>query len=310
MNRARADALLLFVALIWGTTFVAQKQASAHIGPVLFVALRFVLAAVLLAPLAVRETRASIAPLQRADWMRAGVISLCLCAGCWIQQTGVGTTSATNAGFMTAVYMVAVPFVAWRFSGQAPRTLVLAACAVALLGAWLLGGGNPRGAWSRGDFIILAGDFVWAAHITLVGRCRTLAARPVLLSFVQCALTGLLSLPVALIWQPPTLEALRAAAPAIAYAGVLSSALAFTLQIVAQRYTPAAEAALIMSLESVFAAIGGALVLHEMLGLRAAIGAVLILLGVVLTESGPLLRDALPGLRARLQARRRSVDGS
>jgi drug/metabolite transporter (DMT)-like permease len=301
MNRARADALLLLVAFIWGTAFVAQKDANAHIGPILFVAVRFLVAAAFLLPLVRWEARRHTTVLSRSDWSGAGWIGLCLCAGCWFQQIGLETTSATNAGFMTAVYMVIVPFVAWGFSGLPPRALVLLAGAVALYGAWLMGGGGAGpGHWSRGDLIILGGDLVWALHITLVGHSRGMAARPMLLSFVQCAMTGLLSLPVAVLWQPASLDALRAVWPSIAYAGMVSSVFAFTLQIVAQRHTPPAEAALIMSLESVFAALAGAWLLHETLSLRSSIGAGLILLGVVLVETGPALSGSLIGVRARL----------
>ena len=110
-----------------------------------------------------------------------------------------------------------------------------------------------------------------------------------LLSFTQCLVTGLVALPAALLLQPPTLPDLVGALPAIAYAGIVSSGIAFTLQIVAQAHTPPAEAALIMCLESVFSAVAGAIMLGEMLTLRAALGAFLIMTGVVLVEAGPLL---------------------
>jgi len=291
MNRARADALLLLVAFLWGTTFVAQKEANEYIGPILFVGVRFAAAALFLLPLALWESqRKAKIPLRRSDWIGGFCIGVCLCAGCWSQQVGLMTTTATNAGFLTAVYMVVVPFVAWIFSRRPPRALVLLAGAVALYGAWLLGSDGSGGvALSRGDLIILGGDLIWAVHITLVGHCTGMAARPILLSCLQCAVTGLVSLPIALVWQPASLAALSGAVPAIAYAGIVSSGFAFTLQVIAQRHTPAAEAALIMSLESVFAAIAGAILLGEMLTVRASIGAALILLGVVLVEVGPAL---------------------
>jgi drug/metabolite transporter (DMT)-like permease len=256
----------------------------------------------LVAP-ALWEARRSVRALPRADWVAALGIGLCLCAGCWLQQIGLQTTSATNAGFLTAVYLVVVPFVAWGFSRQPPRVPVLLACAIALLGAWLLAEGAQLGHWQRGDLIILSSDLVWALHITLVGHCRGLAARPMTLSFLQCAITGAISLPAALLWQPADLAAIGAVLPAVAYAGIVSSGFAFTLQIVAQQHTPPAEAALIMSLESVFAAFAGAWLLHEGLTLRASIGAGLILLGVVLVETAPLLLGALVGWRARLGAK-------
>jgi len=116
---------------------------------------------------------------------------------------------------------------------------------------------------------------------------------------MQCAVTGIVSLPAALVWQPVSGAALLGALPSILYAGIVSSGIAFTLQIVAQRHTPPAEAALIMSLESVFSALAGAVVLGEMLSLRAAIGAALIMLGVVLVETCPALLAAAGALRGR-----------
>jgi drug/metabolite transporter (DMT)-like permease len=300
MNRARADFLLFVVALIWGSAFVAQKDGNAYIGPLLFIGVRFLAASAFLAPLVVWEARRAPPALARADWTGALWICLCLCAGCWTQQIGLQTTTATNAGFITAVYMVIVPFVAWVFTGRPPRALVLLAGAVALSGAWLLaGGGRGFDAWSRGDLIIFSGDFLWALHITLVGQCKGMAARPILLSFLQCLFTGAVTLPVALLWQPAAPQAVLAALPALLYAGVLSSGVAFTMQIVAQRHTPPAEAALIMSLESVFAAVTGAIVMRDTLAPLATFGAVLILVGVVLVESGSLLPGYLALLRAR-----------
>jgi len=305
MNRRRADLVLLFVALLWGTTFVAQKTANEHIGPLLFVGVRFLMAAVFLLPLVLWEARRTPAdgepamPALRTRDIGAGLlIALCLCAGCWMQQIGLQTTTATNAGFLTAMYMVLVPFVAWGFSRRRPRPLVLVAVAMGMFGAWLLAGAGPLDQWSPGDAIVLAADLIWALHIVLIGHFRGISARPMLLSFVQCAFTGLVSLPLALAWQPATRDALVAALPAIIYAGIFSSGVAFTLQIVAQRHTPPAEAALIMSLESVFSALAGALLLGEMLSLGAALGATLILAAVVLVEVGPLALDWLARQRA------------
>lgn len=312
MNRTRADALLLLVALLWGTTFVAQKLGGAGVGPLAFVAVRFIAAALFLLPFVAWEarraaSRARTVPGSRAlggrDWAAGALIGLCLCGASLLQQTAMGTTSATNAGFLTAVYMVLVPFVAWLLTRRRPRLLVLAAGAIALYGAWLLGGGAAAAlGWSRGDLLILLSDVIWAFHITLIGQFHGIAARPMLLSCLQCAITGLVALPAALLLQPATGADLLAALPAIAYAGIVSSGIAFTLQIVAQRHTPPAEAALIMCLESVFSALAGAVLLGESLTLRASVGAFLIMMGVVLVETSPLLLAALLRRQARVRA--------
>ena len=139
MTRIRADFLLLLTALIWGTAFVAQKIGNGSIGPFLFIAGRFVLSALLLAPLAWREAKDG-AGLTRRDWILGGGIGITLCGGATIQQIGLLTTSVTNAGFITSLYIAFVPFVAWLILRTAFRPLVLAAVVVSLLGAWLLAG--------------------------------------------------------------------------------------------------------------------------------------------------------------------------
>jgi len=300
LNRPRADALLLLVALLWGTTFVAQKLGGANVGPLAFVAVRFLAATLFLLPFALWEARRSSVVLTRADYARGAAIGSCLCAASLLQQTAMASTSATNAGFLTAVYTVLVPFVAWVVTRRPPRILVLLACAVALYGAWLMAGDAAgSGHWSRGDVLVLVSDFIWALHITLIAQFRAIASRPMALSTLQCAITGLAALPFAAVVQPVAAVDIIGGLPAILYAGIVSSGIAFTLQIVAQRHTPPAEAALIMSLESVFAAVAGMLFLGEMLTLRAAIGALLIMLGVVIVETSPMLLAAAGGLIAR-----------
>ncbi len=296
MNRLQADLLLLVASVIWGTTFVAQKIANDHIGPIAFVAARFAVATVFLAPAAIWETRRHLRTgnaLPRRDLLHGLGIALCLCTATCAQQIGLVTTTATHAGFLTAAYIAFVPFLAWAIARARPRPPVLLACAIALYGAWLLAGSGTRlsaAGWNRGDAIILGSDLVWALHVTLVGHWRGIAARPFLLSWMQCAAAAAVAIVAAWIAQPASWDALRPILPEIAYAGVLSSGVAFTLQIVSQRHTPAAEAALVMSLESVFAAAAGAVMLGDTLTRAASFGAMLILVGAVLVEIGPLLR--------------------
>jgi len=309
MNRLQADLLLLLTAFIWGTTFVAQKEAVALLGPLSFVGVRFAFAALLLAPFAWFEASRAGAPPSRRDLLGSLLVGLVLCLGCWMQQVALETTTAGNAGFLTAVYIVIVPLVSWAFTGQRPRRVVLVATLLAICGAWLLTGGGSLSSWTRGDLIVLASDLVWASHINLVSHVSRSSSRPLLLATIQSAVTGLVTLPAALVLEPLDLAAVTAALPSLLYASVLSSGLAYTLQVIAQRHTPAAEAALIMSLECVFAAIAGAIVLHEAFGPAQRIGAALILASVVLVEAGPILRRALPGAGAKLSEDRSAGSG-
>ena len=295
MNRLRADLLLLLTAFIWGTAFIAQKDANHSMGPITFVGARFLLSALVLLPLAIYEMRCATATLTRKDWLQAGLVGLCLCTGSCLQQAGLVTTSATNGGFLTALYVVIVPFMVWGLNRARPRPLLLVACAVSIWGAWLLTDDGSTRHWSSGDLLVVLADFAWAMAITVIGDFLQRTHRPYFLSLAQYSVTAVLAFGVGLAFEPVSLPGIGSAMPAILYAGILSGGVAFTLSVLAQKYTPPAEAALIMCLESVFAALAGAVMLHERLTLLAATGCGLILLGVVLVEVGPA---ALRSLKA------------
>jgi drug/metabolite transporter (DMT)-like permease len=144
-------------------------------------------------------------------------------------------------------------------------------------------------ALSAGDFLVAGSALLFALHIVLVGLFQKSAHRPFFLSFTQYAVVTVIAGAVGFAIEPVSWQSLRAALPTIAYAGILSGGVGYTLQIVAQRYTPATEAALIMSLESVFAAVAAAILLDERLTLLGGVGCGLILLGVVMVEVLPIL---------------------
>jgi drug/metabolite transporter (DMT)-like permease len=298
MARLRADLLLFLAALIWGTAFVAQKTASETMGPFLFVGCRFVISAALLLPLAWIEQKRDPVRLSPRDWRLGGLVGLSLFGNLAMQQIGITTTSATNAGFLTAIYVAMVPVVAWLLTREKPRWVVVAACAVSLFGAYLLEQNGLGTQWSVGDFWVLAADVLAALQILLVTRFLAQANRPFLLSFLQYAVTGVLGLLIGILFEPVSIKIIGDAGISILYAGVLSGAVGFTLQIIAQRHTPAAEAAIIMSLESVFAALSGAWLLGDRLSGIGIAGCCLILFGVLMVQLAPLWRrnplDALP----------------
>jgi drug/metabolite transporter (DMT)-like permease len=294
MSRFKADLLLLLCAFIWGTAFVAQKDLHAAAWPVLFVASRFLLSALLLAPLALFEGRKPVAPPVRGRDLGLGVlIGACLCTGATMQQWALTSTTATNGGFLTAVYVAFVPFVVWAIAGTRPRPMVLLACAIAVGGAWLLADHGHGQGWSTGDLVLLAADLLWALHITLIAKFLGQLNRPFLLCFIQYAVTAVGAGIFSYCTEHAVWADFQLGLPAIAYAGIASGGIAYTLQIVAQQHAPAAEAALILSLESVFAAIAGALVLHERLSPVATIGCLLILAGAVTVDLAPAVHRGL-----------------
>jgi drug/metabolite transporter (DMT)-like permease len=295
MSRLSADGLLLFTASLWGVTFVAQKYATTTMPALAFVAARFAVSAAALAPFALWEFRRKPHPPNRDEWRLALVIALGLFFGTTLQQAGIETTSATNAGFLTACYVVLTPFVVWALTGARPRGIIVAAGFVSLIGAWLLASGG-LGPPSVGDALVLLADFAWATVIALTPIFLARSGRPLLLAFVQytvCA--GLAALCSALFESTPP-GALVATMPTILFAGIISGAIAYTIQIFAQAHTPPAEAALILALEGVFAALAGALLLSERLTVIGALGCVLIMAGAIAVEIGPLFgRRAVRG---------------
>ncbi len=292
LSRLGADSLLLATSVIWGITFVVQKDIGA-LPPLAFVAARFLVSALALAPLGLLESWRSGLPRSPRAWRLAVVIGLMLFLGASLQQAGLATTSATNAGFLTACYVVLTPFVVWALSRRRPRAIVLAAGAVSLIGAWLLAtGGGPTRPPTVGDGLVLLADLAWATGIALTPIFLVKAERPLSLAFSQFALCAVLAAAAsaALEGAAPA-AAFLAAAPAILFAGLVSGAVGYTLQIVAQRYTPPAEAALILSMESVFAAVAGALWLGESLTVAGGIGCALILFGAIAAEAAPAFAD-------------------
>lgn len=284
MNRLRADLLLLLNAMIWGYSFVAQKTANDFLGPISFIAARYVVSALLLAPFAFHETRRNPG-LSKRDYAFAAVISVILFISMSLQQIGLLSTSATNAGFLTTLYVVGVPFVSWAFTRRRPDLRHLIACFVSVFGAWLLATNGTTQPIGFGDLQIIVSTLGWSLWIVLVSVYMTGADRPFFLAFAQYALTAVAAAAIGFHTEQTTVAALLDCISPILYAGVLSGALATTLQAIAQKYTPPTDAALIISLESIFAAVAGALILQESLTTTAIVGCVLILAAVLLVEA-------------------------
>jgi drug/metabolite transporter (DMT)-like permease len=301
MTRLRADLLLLLASVIWGTAFVVQKWANGTMGPIGFVSARFLLSALVLAPFALAEARRAAKPLTRDAVGIAVLIGCCLTGGAVLQQVALVTASATNGGFLTALYVVLIPFTTWLISRDPIRPLVIAACAICVAGAWLLTDTGAERTFAEGDLLLVVSDIPWAFGITLVAVFQRRAPRPFFLSFLQYAICGVAAGILALIFEDVTWAALTASLYPILYAGILSGGLGFTLQVIAQSHTPPAEAGLIMSLESVFAAMAGAALLSERLTPLALSGCALILAGVVMVEAGPALHRGVKAMLGRVR---------
>lgn len=285
MTRWQANALLLFSGAIWGMGFVAQSTAMASIGPLLFIGLRFAAASLSVLPFAIREARTA-PPMSDGGWAGLVSIGLLLFAGMTAQQFGLLTTSVTNSGFLTGLYVVMVPFLSVLVFRVWPNPVVWPAAACAFAGIWLLSGGSVS-ALKTGDWLTILCAAIWAVQVILIGRFAASTGRPIMLALVQFAVCATLGLLSAGLWETINLQAIRQVLPEILFAGVFSGGLAFTLQAVGQRYTTPAQAAIFLSSEAVFAAIFGAWLLGERIGPIGLLGCAMIFAAIIAVEALP-----------------------
>ena len=281
----QANLMLLVTAAIWGFAFVAQRVAMDHMGPFSFNAVRFLLGAASLLPLIwlfSRKKAVATTPAAKTSiWLAGGVAGAILFVAAALQQVGLLDTTAAKAGFITGLYMILVPFLGLFLRHVTGLNAWLGAV-LALVGLYLLSI-NADFSMSRGDFLMFIGAIFWACHILwidFIGR-RVNALQSSAVQFLAC---GLLS-SVAAFWQEaPTFASILLAWPAILFASFISVGLAYTLQVVAQKRAKPTHAAIIMSMEAVFAAIGGVVFLDENLPMRGWIGCGLMMTGMLLSQ--------------------------
>ena len=279
-----ADLLLLLTAAIWGFAFVAQRLGNLYMGPFTFNAIRFSLGAVALVPLMLWQRRKSVdqpkVPLRKLALPMLAT-GLLLFTGASLQQVGLLGTTAGKAGFITGLYVVLVPLLALTW-GRRTHLAHWVGALLAVVGLYLLSV-TTGFSISPYDLIVLVGAFIWAGHVHLIDRYAGKVG-PVRLAIAQFAITGLLSAGVALFTETVTWADITAGIGPILFGAFLSVGLAYTLQIVAQRTADPAHAAIILSLEGAFAALGGWLVLHEVLSLRGLLGCALMLAGTLVSQ--------------------------
>ncbi len=284
----RADVLMLITAMIWGSGFVAQTSGMDHIGPFLYSGLRFAIGSLCLLPLVLWRGRGDAARpeafLTRGLLLGGSLMGLALALGINLQQVGLLFTTVTNAGFITGLYVIVVPLLGLLIGHKTGLGTWLGAI-LAVIGMFLLSVGDQFQVAS-GDWLQLIGAFVWGGHVVLVG---VFASRhdPIRLAFLQFATCSLVSLILALWLEPFDISAIIAAGPAILYGGLIAVGIGYTLQVIAQKDAIASHAAIIFSMEAVFAAIAGAWLLSEQLSTRGYIGCALMLAGMLAAQLWP-----------------------
>jgi drug/metabolite transporter (DMT)-like permease len=278
----------MLTAIIWGGAFVAQRVGMDHVGPLTFNGVRFALGTLTLLPLALRNDRwrtKEPTPVPRFGTKQTilggGLAGLVLFAGATLQQVGLVYTTAGKAGFITGLYVVIVPLLGtiWR---QWPGWGDWTGAVMAAVGLYFLSV-TEQLSLAPGDAWEVAGAFMWAGHVLILGWLSP-RVNGIRLACAQYVVCSCLSLVVAALTETITTQGLLETAIPILYGGVMSVGVAYTLQVVAQRVAPPTHAAIILSLEAVFAALAGWLILDELLTPRALLGCGLMLAGMLVAQ--------------------------
>ncbi len=278
--------LLLFVAAIWGSGFVAQRTGMDSLGPYSFNAARFALASLSLLPIWWFMSR-KLSTEERKQgghllWTGGFVAGTLMYAGFTFQQVGLQYTTAGNAGFITSIYIVIVPFLV-LVMGQKTRIHTWVGIILAVIGLYKLSV-NDDFSMNKGDIIVLAGAFFWAAHVVTLGWISPKIKDHVGLSVIQFVVAFLLATITMLMLESHTVNDFVLAWIPLLYSGIVVSGVAFTLQIIGQSHVTSSTAALILSLEAVFAVLAGWLLLGEHVGSKELIGCGLMLAGMMISQ--------------------------
>ena len=306
--KAKGPILLLITAILWGFAFVAQTTASSDIGPFTFNASRNIIGAVFLTGVIAMRKRLGHdeAPQLGSDGNASGytrkalVIAGVTCgvvlfAASYLQQAGItaypaGAAASGRSGFVTATYMIMVALMG-VVVGKKTQPIVFFAVAVSMLGMYLLCVPNGLGSIYVGDWLVLASAFGYALHIIVIDRFTRIDG--VRLSRVQLMTSAAIALVCALAFEHPDPAAIAAALAPILYAGICSDGIAYTFQIIAQKTTDPTVASILMSLASVFAAIGGWLILSESLSAVELLGCALVFAAVMLAQVPQFVENSL-----------------
>ena len=284
----KGSILLLIGTVIWGCAFVPQSTAMDHVGPFTFLACRSVLAVAVLLPVIAlfdrgRKEKDSYLVLWKSKklWITGIACGTALFAASGLQQVGLVYTEPGKAGFLTAMYIVLVP-VLGLFLGKRPGLLVWISVAIAVAGLYFLSFVSAEGL-NPGDLILIGCALVYAVQITLVDRLAG-GLDGLRLNCVQILVTAVLAGVAMLVTEMPTWSGILACGGALLYTGILSSAVGFSLQILGQQRVAPEPAALIMSLESVFAVLAGWLILGQTLSGPETVGCCLVFAAVILSQ--------------------------
>lgn len=285
-EEVKSSMLLLLTAAIWGFAFVAQRVGTMHVGAFTFTGLRFALGSLSLLPILIISGKKAGEDNNTGE-IKTSVITAGIMAGCALfiaaslQQIGLIYTTAGKAGFITGLYIVFVPVFGILLK-QKTHISTWLGIFVAIIGLYFLSV-NEGFYIELGDWLEIMGAVFWAIHILIIGNFAN-KVDAVKLSFMQFITCSALSLTSALIFEDISLSGISQIVIPLLYGGILSGGVAYTIQAIGQRHAKPSHAAIAMSMESVFASIGGLLLLNERMALRGYFGCALMLAGMLLSQ--------------------------
>lgn len=284
----KGNIMLLIAAIIWGTAFVAQSSGMKYVEPFTYNSVRTLLGGTVLIPVIIsfRKFDKSSSRTEKSSSKSSVTGGICcgiiLFAASSFQQLGISITTAGKAGFITALYVVIVPLIG-LFTGKHCGPKIWICVLASIIGFYMLSVNNKLSI-SKGDLYVLISAFFYALHIIIIDYFNFKNADGMIMSCIQFFTAGSIMLVCMFIFESPQLENIIAAKYTILYTGIMSCAVAYTLQIIGQRYAKPAIATLIMSLESVFAALSGWLILGEKLNLKELSGCFLVFIAVIAAQ--------------------------
>ena len=294
MKRVIAFICLITCTLIWGTTFIAQDTGMDHIGPFTFNATRFFVAFLVVIPFVFIFEKEKIIKYVKPEkklFIKLMIpVGLSLFLGTQLQQISLLYTDVANSAFFTIFYVPLVPMLIYFLFSDIPHWSVWPSVFVCVLGGYFLSDFNDADV-RLGDGIVLLGAVFWALHIIYIGKLVTEFNLPFFIALLQNLVVAVLSFFLVLIFEHIDFNKIILETYEILYAGILSGGLAFVLQLFGQRHIPAAPAAIVMSLEGVFATISAWIILSQILGFNNIIGCVLILCGVLFSQLVPIYQS-------------------
>lgn len=295
LNKYAGPLMLLLTAMIWGAAFVAQSVGLSYVGPFTLNSVRFLIAGVFLLPCIPLLRRAGLRPdasgSPRELLLGSLVCGVLLAVASSLQQIGIAYTTVSKAGFITALYVILVPILG-LFLGKKVRPLVWFCVVLSVAGLYLLCMAGPA-AIGSGDLLVLLCALVFSLHILAIDHFSR-RVDSLKLSCLQFLICGALCAGPMLALEHPTSGAILAAWKPILYAGILSSGVGYTLQVVAQRRTDPTVASLILCMESVFSALFGFLLLGQGLSLRELAGCGLMLAAILLAQLPGRAKASVP----------------